>query len=306
MNEAGMTEEKVRSGFVALVGRPNVGKSTLLNALVGRKVAIISDKPQTTRHRLRGIVDADDVQMVLVDTPGLHKPTDALGEELNRSALLALADVDVACLIIDATMPVGRGDEWVAAHVRGGENAKVLVLTKADIADAETVRRQQEAGSALAGFDDVVVVSARERFNLEGFLGAVKRHLPQGPRYFPRDMATDQPLEVMLAEFIREKVLHNTRDEVPHAVGVAVEDIGHDAKRGLTTVRASVFVERASQKGILVGRQGEMIKRIGVLARRDLERLLGVKVFLDLQVRERKNWRRDASQIRRFGYGEGL
>lgn len=296
--------ETVRSGFVALVGRPNAGKSTLANAVVGAKVAITSDTPQTTRHRLRAVVDRDDAQIVLVDTPGLHKPHDALGEELNRSALMALSDVDVVCLVIDASKPIGRGDEWVAAHVAKAKAKRVLVITKADLVKAPMLDRQLAAGRQLAEFDDEIVVSAVDGFNLDGFVNVVTRLLPEGPRYFPRDMTTDQPLEVMLAEFIREKVLHHTFEEVPHAVGVAVEDL--EQKRDLVNVYATIFVERDSQKGILIGRGGEMIKLVGSEAREDLERLLGSRVFLDLRVKVKKDWRRDASQIKRFGYGEGL
>jgi GTPase len=173
--------ETVRSGFVALIGRPNTGKSTLVNAIVGSKVAITSDTPQTTRHRLRAILDREDAQVVFVDTPGLHKPHDALGEQLNRSALLGISDVDVACLVIDATMPVGRGDEWVAQHVAKARGKTVLVLTKADIATAEKVDRQLAAANKLATFDDVAVVSAVEGFNVEGFVETVVRLLPEGP-----------------------------------------------------------------------------------------------------------------------------
>ena len=296
--------EILRSGFVALVGRPNAGKSTLTNALVGAKVAITSDTPQTTRHRLRAVVDLDDAQIVLVDTPGLHKPHDALGEQLNRSALMALADVDVACLVIDASKPVGRGDQWVARHVASAKAKRVLVLTKVDLVAPEQLAKQLTAARRLGTFDAEVVVSAQDGINLDWFLEAVTALLPDGPRYFPRDMKSDQSLEVMLAEFIREKVLHHTFEEVPHAVGVAIEDL--EQKRNLTNVYATVFVERESQKGILVGKGGEMIKLVGTEARQDLERLLGGRVFLDLRVKVKKDWRRDASQIRRFGYGEGL
>lgn len=296
----------VRSGFAALVGRPNAGKSTLVNAAVGTKVAITSDTPQTTRHRLRAVIDREDSQIVLVDTPGLHKPLDALGEELNRSSLLALKGVDVACLVVDSSAPVGRGDEWIARRVAAAPAAKLLVLTKADLADEGMVAEQMEAARGLLAFDDAVVVSAVSGFNVEGFVQAVVRMLPEGPRYFPRDMTTDQPLEVMLAELIREKVLHSTREEVPHAVGVAIEDVVHDEVKGLVTVTAVIYVERESQKGIIVGKGGESIKAIGVAARADLERLLGERVHLDLRVKRRKDWRRDATQIKRFGYGEGL
>ena len=298
--------EGVRSGFVALVGRPNSGKSTLANALVGTKVAIVSDKPQTTRHRLRAIVDREDAQVVLVDTPGLHKPQDALGEELNRSALLGLADVDVACLLVDAVQPVGRGDAWVARHVEATRASKVLVVTKTDLAAPGQAEERLAQARGLADFTAEVAVSALTGDGLEPLMESLCALLPQGPRYFPRDMPTDQPLEVMLAEFIREKVLIHTREEVPHAVGVAIEDMEWHEGSATTVVRAVIFVERESQKGIVVGAGGAMVKRIGVEARRDLERILEGDVHLDLRVKLKKDWRRDATQIRRFGYGEGL
>jgi GTP-binding protein Era len=301
-----MVDEVAHSGFAALVGRPNAGKSTLVNALVGSKVAIVSDKPQTTRHRLRAVVDRDDAQIVLVDTPGLHKPVDALGEELNRSALLALEDVDVACMLVDASKAVGRGDQWVASHLERSPAPKVLVLTKIDLVDQLEAERQLEQAVNLTRFDAVVNVSAKDGFNLDGFSDAVAEMLPPGPRYFPRDMATDQSLEVMIAEFIREKVLVHTFDEVPHAVGVVVDDLTFNRKTDTSVVYAVIYVERDSQKGIVVGKGGAMIKLIGEEARLDLERMLGSKVWLDLNVKVKKDWRRDAAQIRRFGYGEGL
>lgn len=298
--------DAVRSGFVAVVGRPNAGKSTLVNALVGAKVAITSDTPQTTRHRLRAVVDRDDAQIVLVDTPGLHKPADALGEEVNRSSLLALADVDVVALCIDSTAPVGPGDAWVARRIFERDTPCVLVLTKADAASGSMVEQQTAAARGLGTFVDEVVLSAVAGFNLEGFVASVERLLPFGPRFFPRDMKTDQPVEVMLAEMVREKVLRNTRDEVPHAVGVALDDLSYDERKNLFTVRCTVYVERESQKGIIIGKRGEMVRLIGTEARADLERLLGGNVYLDLRVKVKKEWRRDASQIKRFGYGEGL
>ena len=298
--------EVVKSGFVALIGRPNAGKSTLVNALVGAKVAIVSNTPQTTRHRLRAIVDQEDAQIVFVDTPGIHKPEDTLGEELNRSSIKALSDVDVACLVIDASAQIGPGDRWVAHRVAEARAAHVLILTKADIAKPSEVEKQLAVAGGLMKFDEVVVCSARENFNLEGVIDAVKRHLPDGPRYFPRDMPTDQPIEVMLAEFIRERILHNTRDEVPHAIGVSIEDMTREKNSDTTTIMALIYVERESQKGIIIGKGGDLIRKIGTDARVDLERLLGTKVYLDLRVKVKKDWRRDASQIKRFGYGEGL
>ncbi|MDZ4180020.1 MAG: GTPase Era [Coriobacteriia bacterium] len=297
----------VRSGFVALLGRPNAGKSTLVNAAAGTKVAIVSSRPQTTRQRLRAVIDREDAQIVLVDTPGLHKPQDALGAELNRAALMALSDVDVACLVLDASQPVGKGDAWVARHLAESRAPrKVLVVTKADLTDQETVRTQIERAEALMDFDHTVVVSALTGFNVDGFIDTVADGLPFGPRYFPRDMATDQQIETMIAEFIREKVLRVTFDEIPHAVGVVLDELRYDEERDMTTIEAVVYVERDSQKGILIGKGGDVIKHVGTEARMDLERLLGTKVYLGLMVKVKANWRRDAAQVKRFGYGEGV
>jgi len=293
-------DESVRSGFVALVGRPNAGKSTLVNALVGVKVAITSDTPQTTRHRLRAVLDRDDAQVVLVDT---H---DALGEEVNRSSVLAAADVDVIALCIDASAPVGSGDRWGAERVASGRRPVVLVLTKSDVVDEATIARQLERARELVTPVAEVVLSAKTGENLETFVSTVVALLPQGPRFFPRDMTTDQPLEVMLAELVREKVLRKTHDEVPHAVGVLLDELEYDESRDFHRISATIYVERESQKGIIIGKGGEMIRAIGTEARADMERLLGTKAHLDLRVKVRKDWRRDGAQIKRFGYGEGL
>ena len=297
--------EQVSSGFVALVGRPNAGKSTLTNAIVGSKVAITSDTPQTTRHRIRAILDREDAQLVIVDTPGLHKPQDALGEELNRAALQALADVDVVAFLVDASQQFGRGDEWVAGHVAKAHAKRVLVLTKADLATQTKIEEQIAAASKFVAFDDVIAVSALDGFNVDGFVDTTVKYLPQGPRWFPRDMPSDQSIEVMIAEFIREKILRSTHDEVPHAVGVVLDDMTYNDRKDMYTITAIIYVERDSQKGIIIGKGAEKLKAIGTEARVDLERLLAGKVFLNLSVKVKKDWRRDASQIRRFGYGEG-
>ena len=284
--------EGFRSGFVALVGRPNAGKSTLLNACYGEKVAITSPVAQTTRRRLRAVVNREDCQLVIVDTPGIHKPKDGLGSELNKSALGELSDVDVIAFVIDASAPIGRGDAWVAERVAAAKAPKVLVLTKADLASPDEMLKQLEAARALVEFDDEVVVSSTEGFNVEAFVDVVAAYLPQGPRWFP---------EGMVAEFVREKVLRHTREEIPHAVGVMCDEFERP-KRDLLRLHATVYVEREGQKGIIVGKGGEMIKRIGVEARRDLERMFGCRVFLGLDVKVKPHWREDAREIRRFGY----
>lgn len=299
------SSEPFKSGFVALVGRPSVGKSTLVNACVGEKVAITSPVAQTTRRRLRAVVNTDNAQLIIVDTPGLHKPKDALGKELNKAALGELADVDVAAFLIDATRPVGRGDEWVAKHVEASPAPfKLLVITKADIATPEQVSAQLEAARALMHFDDELVVSASAGFNVDAFVSIVSDHLPEGPKWFPDDMATDATDEELISEYIREKVLLNCRQEVPHSVAVRCDEVTW-AKDGHGSIRATIMVERAGQKAIVIGKGGQMIKKIGIEARKDIEYLFGTNIYLDLEVRVQPEWRRDQNEIRRLGYDAG-
>ena len=297
--------EEFKSGFVTFVGRPNAGKSTLINRIIGTKLAITSDTAQTTRHRFRAVKTTESYQLVLVDTPGLHKPHDALGEELNISALKALEDVDAVCFLIDATMPIGRGDEWVAQQLEKVDAPCMLVLSKSDLASEVQLQEQIEAGRSLGDWDAIAACSAKTGDGVNDLVDDVVNLLPSGPLWFPEDMDTDQPIEVLVAEFVREKILRSFSDEIPHAIGVQTEELRYERKRGMHVVRAIVYVERESQKGMIIGKGGSAIKRIGTEARADLERLLGTPVYLDLSVKVKKNWRRDAAQIRRFGYGEG-
>ena len=302
-----MTEDSVfKSGFVTLVGRPNAGKSTLLNAVMGEKIAITSNVPQTTRHRFRAVYDADDMQMVLVDTPGIHKPHDPLGEELNHSAIQGIHDVDVVAFLLDAGKPVGKGDLFVLKELAQVDCAKILVVNKADLVDQHEAELQVKRASRELEFDDVVVCSALKGFNVDGFVSAVRDLLPEGPRWFPEGMGTDQPTEVIVAEFVREKILRSTYDEVPHAIGVLVDEMEYVEKKDLYRIMATIYVERDSQKGIIIGKKGENIKAVGTSARLDLEHFLGSRCHLELSVKVKKRWRNDAAQIRRFGYGDGL
>ena len=294
-----------RSGFVTLVGRPNAGKSTLINAVIGKKIAITSNTAQTTRHRFRAVLTRSDFQMIMVDTPGLHKPHDALGEELNTSALKAFEDVDVVAMLIDASKPIGTGDAWVADYVRAAKSKRILVITKTDLATPEQIEKQRTSAEALVPWDGIVELSATTGSNVEDFVTLVTSLLPAGPKWFPDDMETDQSLEVIIAEFIREKVLRSFRDEIPHAIGVVTDELEYVRAKDMYRIFATIYVERDSQKGMIIGKSGAAIKAIGTEAREDLEQLLGCKVYLDLKVKVKKNWRRDLTQIRRFGYGEG-
>ena len=297
---AGDAPAGFRSGFVALVGRPNAGKSTLLNACFGSKVAITSPVAQTTRRRMRAVVNREGFQLVFVDTPGIHKPKDGLGSELNRSALAELGDVDVVAFTIDASAPIGRGDEWVAERVRTSPAVKILVLTKADKVDQKQMLEQLARAHELVDFDDEIVVSAAEGFNVEPFIETVARYLPEGPRWYPEGMDTDTDDATQVAEFVREKVLLRTREEVPHSVGVVCDHFERTKK--LARIHATIYVEREGQKGILIGHRGEMVKHIGTDARHDLERLFGCKVYLELDVKVRAGWRDDMRAIRSMGY----
>ena len=304
MADAGIpaVPEGFRSGFIALVGRPNAGKSTLMNALVGQKVAITSATPQTTRRNVQGVLTLPACQMVFVDTPGLHKPHDLLGEHLNGSAEAALKDVDVVAMLVDSTRPVGRGDAWVAEHVAASPAKKMLVLSKHDLATADQAAAQFEAARGLAPWDAVVSLSAKTGYNANAFLEEAEMLLPEGPLWYPKGMVSDLGTEMMIAESVREKVLRSFRDEVPHSVGVKVDAL-EEAPR-LLRAEATVYVERESQKAMLIGAEGASIKRIGTEARKDMERAFGIKCYLGLKVKVKKNWRKDESEIQRLGYTE--
>ena len=297
---AAAVQPDFKSGFVALVGRPNAGKSTLMNACMGKKIAITSPVAQTTRRRMLGVARRDGVQIVFVDTPGLHKPQDSLGSELNKSALAEFKDVDVLCFLIDASKPIGRGDAWVAERVAKAPTKRILVLTKADLATPEDVVKQIEAAHELSDFDDEIVLSATENFNVDAFISLISHYLPEGPQWFPEGVNTDASDEMIVSEFVREKLLMRTREEVPHSIGVLCDSI--ERKRGNLIIHATIYVERDGQKGIIIGRRGEMLKHVGIDARRDLERIFGCKVFLELDVRVKSRWRDDVREIRRLGY----
>jgi len=289
-----------RSGFVALAGRPNVGKSTLANAIVGRKVAIVSDKPQTTRRALRGVRTTEDAQLVLVDLPGVQRPRDALTQRMQARVERELADSDVALLVLNGEERVGPGDRFLADLLRRSGLPVVVAVNKVDRLDRARTVLALDAAAQLGVGDDVFPVSARTGAGVGPLTEHLVGLLPEGPFFFGPDEASDQPLEVRLAELVREQVLRRTFQEVPHAVEVVVDDVervGED----LTVVRALVWVESESQKGILIGSGGRMVKAVGTAARRELARELGTRVHLDLAVRVRRGWRADERLLDRLG-----
>jgi GTPase len=291
-----------RSGLVAVVGRPNVGKSSLVNALVGTKVAIVSDKPQTTRHVVRGILDGEDHQIVFTDTPGLHKPRTPLGDRLNRKVDDAVSDVDAVLLVVDAAGGVGRGDAFVAEReVQPFAGPKVCAVNKIDRVRGRLEVPQLAAAAQLATFDHVVPTSARTGRGVAELRAAIVAVLLEGPPLFPRGQATDQDLDIRIAEIVREKALALTREEIPHSIAVVTDDVERDDETGLVRIACRILVERESQKGILIGRGGSMLKEIGTRAREELEAILGSKVFLDLRVKVLREWQRDPSALDRLG-----
>lgn len=291
-----------KSGFVAVIGRPNVGKSTLINSLIGQKIAIMSDKPQTTRNRIMCVLTKPDVQMIFLDTPGIHKPIDKLGEYMVKVAEGTLQEVDAIIFVVDATEKFGPGERYILERLQSTKRPVVLAINKLDLIEQrETVLPIITSYSEKYDFAAIIPISAKEEMNLDGVVDEVKKYLPNGPQYYPEDMVTDQPERLIIAELIREKVLHNTRDEVPHAIAVDVDEM-KTRDNGDQYVRATIYVERDSQKGIIIGKKGAMLKEIGALARKDIEMLLGTKCFLDLWVKVLKDWRSRSKALKNFGF----
>ncbi|HYO61074.1 MAG TPA: GTPase Era [Actinomycetota bacterium] len=291
-----------RSGFVAVVGRPNVGKSTLVNALVGTKVAITSDKPQTTRGAIRGIVNRDGVQVVLVDTPGYHKPRTLLGHRLNDLVRATWKDVDLALFVVDGEAGVGRGDERVAEDLKAAPCPAFCVVNKIDAMSRDEVAIALTRAAAIRDFDEFVPISAKTGRSVELLSDLVVARMPEGPMYYPPGTRTDQPPPAFVAELVREKLLSRARDELPHSIAVVTEDY-EEREDGLLQIRATVFVERESQKGIVIGKGGETVKAVGTETRLEIEALFGQKVFLELRAKVEKDWQRRAHALQRLGFG---
>lgn len=296
--------DKFRSGFIAVIGRPNVGKSTFINYVLGRKISIISAKPQTTRNQIRAIHTTEDVQMIFVDTPGIHKPHHALGGYMNQQALSTLKEVDVVLLVVDATQDFGKGDQFVAEELNKIETPVILVFNKLDLIKdkprlMESVLKFQESHA----FQDIFYISAQNGENVDKLLEKITTYLEEGPMYYPQDQKSDYPEVFIISEMIREKVLLLTKEEVPHSVAVVVEQIKEDEENpDLVHIHATIFVERSSQKKIIIGNGGSMIKKIGTLARKEIVMILGSKVYLELWVKVEEDWRNKKAQLRRMGY----
>lgn len=296
-----------RSGFVCFVGRPNTGKSTLTNALVGAKVAITSDRPQTTRHTIRGIVHRDTFQIVLVDTPGLHRPRTLLGKRLNDLVRDTYSEVDVIGLCIPADEEIGPGDRWIVEQIRAvaPNTTFVVVVTKIDKVSKAQVAQQLAAVSELVGdaAADIVPVSATTGEQMDVLVDVLAAKLPPGPAFYPDGELTDEPEEVLMAELIREAALEGVRDELPHSLAVVIDEVTPRPDRDdLVDVHAVLYVERDSQKGIVIGKGGARLREVGTAARTQIEKLLGTKIYLDLRVKVAKNWQRDPKQLGRLGF----
>jgi GTP-binding protein Era len=301
-----------RSGFACFVGRPNAGKSTLTNALVGTKVAITSDRPQTTRHSVRGIVHRPEAQLVLVDTPGLHKPRTLLGERLNDVVRTTWAEVDVIGFCLPADQKIGPGDRFIAKEIAGIKRTpKVAIVTKTDLVDSKRLAEQlldvAKLGAELGiEWAEIVPVSAKEGRQVELLVDLLVPLLPEGPALYPDGDLTDEPEQIMVAELIREAALEGVRDELPHSLAVVVEEMlpreGRSADRPLLDIHANVYIERQSQKAIVIGARGSRLKHVGTVARQQIEALLGTPVFLDLHVKVAKDWQRDPKQLRKLGF----
>ncbi|MET8999010.1 GTPase Era [Amycolatopsis sp. Hca4] len=298
-----MTEH--RSGFACFVGRPNAGKSTLTNALVGTKVAITSSKPQTTRHAIRGIVHREDAQLVLIDTPGLHRPRTLLGERLNDIVHTTWSEVDVVGFCVPANEKIGPGDKFIANELQkiAKRTPVIGIVTKTDLVQPQQVAEQLLALQQVMDFAELVPVSAVDGFQVSTLADLLVQRLPEGPQLYPGGELTDEPEQTLVAELIREAALEGVRDELPHSIAVTVEEmLPREGRDDLIDVHAFLFVERPSQKGIILGHKGERLREVGATARRNIERLLGSKVYLDLHIKVAKEWQRDPRQLRRLGF----
>ena len=293
-----------KSGFISIIGRPNVGKSTFLNRVIGQKIAIMSDKPQTTRNKVQGVLTLSDAQLIFIDTPGIHKPKHKLGDFMMKVAQNTLKEVDLVLFMVNAEEGFGRGEEFIIEKFQSVHTPIFLVINKIDQIHPDDLLPIIESYQEKFPFKEVVPISALEGNNVERLLEQIKSYLPEGPQYYPADQVTDHPERFIISELIREKALHLTREEIPHSIAVVIDKIDRPENKDVIHVMATVIVERDSQKGIIIGKKGSMLKEIGQRARVDIENLLGSKVFLELWVKVQKDWRNKMSQLRDFGFNE--
>ncbi|CAM3430792.1 GTPase Era [Nosocomiicoccus ampullae] len=291
-----------KSGFITILGRPNVGKSTFMNHVLGQKVAIMSDKPQTTRNKIQGVYTTDTVQMIFIDTPGIHKPKHQLGEHMMRVAKRTLKETEVILFVVNATEKKGPGDEYILNMIKDTKTPVILVINKIDLIHPDELPEIIERYTNEFEFADVVPISALQGTNTTNLLDVIESHLEEGPMYYPKDRVTDHPEHFIVSELIREKILLLTEQEIPHSIGVEVTKMKREDDREKVKVEAIIYVERDSQKGMVIGKGGKMLKRVGTLARKDIEALLGDKVYLELWVKVQKDWRNKPQFIRNLGY----
>lgn len=296
-----MENQAFHSGFVSIVGRPNVGKSTFLNRVVGQKVAIMSNKAQTTRNKIQGVYTTDDAQVVFIDTPGIHKPQNKLGDFMVTSALSSLREVDAVLFMVNATERRGAGDNYIIEQLKNVDKPIYLVINKIDEITPDDIMVIIEQYRDSLPFKEVFPISALQGNNVVALLGSLVRELPEGPQYYPKDQVTDHPERFIVSELIREKVLQLTKQEIPHSVAVYVEKISND-ENNKVHIQATIIVERPGQKAIVIGKGGSMLKKIGTLARKDIENLLGSKVYLELWVKVEPKWRDKTSLLQSYGY----
>ena len=294
--------KKFHSGFVALIGRPNVGKSTLMNCLIGEKIAITSHKPQTTRNKITSILTKEDFQCVFLDTPGIHKPKHKLGEFMVRSAENTFNEVDLVLMLIEPTEKVVEMDQYVIDRLENVKTPVVLVINKIDTIERERLLEIIETYSKLYSFTEVVPISAMKGSNTQELMQVIKKYLPEGPQYFPEDMVTDQPERQIASEIIREKSLYLLQDEIPHGIAVEIMSMKKRQDQNMVDVEATIYCEKDSHKGMIIGKQGSMLKKIGSQARKDMERLLGSPIYLQIWVKVKKDWRDSDFLLKNFGY----
>ncbi|HZJ76462.1 MAG TPA: GTPase Era [Oscillospiraceae bacterium] len=291
-----------RSGFVTIIGRPNVGKSTLMNKIIGEKIAIISDKPQTTRNKIQCVYTREDYQIIFLDTPGIHRPRHKLGRYMVETAKDALQEVDVILFIVDDNISIGPGDKYIMEQLEGIGTPIILVINKIDKMNQQSLDELYEKYEETGLFKNIIAVSALEGANLDNLIGLIVSYLPEGPKYFPDHMITDQPERLIVAELIREKILHYTEQEIPHGVAVEIDVMATRPGKDIIDISATIYCEKKSHKGIIIGKGGRKLKGIGKSARKDIEKLLGSKIYLELWVKVKENWRDKDSMLRDLGY----